>query len=47
VLHALNRLANHAAYHVGQIVYLAKHLAGTNWTTLSIPKRRTSTASNP
>jgi hypothetical protein len=47
VLHALNRLANHAAYHVGQIVYLAKHLAGTNWTTLSIPKRRTNTASNP
>ena len=25
------------AYHVGQIVFLAKHLAGDNWTSLSIP----------
>jgi hypothetical protein len=38
VVEALNRLANHAAYHVGQIVFLAKHLAGPKWNSLSIPK---------
>lgn len=35
---SLNRLAAHAAYHVGQIVLLAKHFAGPAWTSLSIPK---------
>lgn len=38
VVEALNRSAAHTAYHVGQIVFLAKHLAGTRWTSLSIPK---------
>jgi hypothetical protein len=38
VVEALNRLATHAAYHVGQIVLLAKHFAGPNWQSLSIPK---------
>ena len=38
VIEALNRLATHAAYHVGQIVYLAKHFSGPRWKTLSIPK---------
>jgi hypothetical protein len=37
-IEAINRLANHAAYHVGQIVLLAKHFAGPRWTSLSIPK---------
>src|SRR5437588_12776118 len=36
---ALNRSVTHAAYHVGQIVLLAKHFAGANWRSLSIPKR--------
>jgi hypothetical protein len=40
VVEALNRLATHAAYHVGQIVLLAKHFAGPGWTSLSIPKGR-------
>jgi hypothetical protein len=40
VLEALNRLATHAAYHVGQIVLLAKHFSGPDWRTLSIPKRQ-------
>jgi hypothetical protein len=40
VLESLNRLATHAAYHVGQIVFLAKHFAGPAWTSLSIPKHR-------
>jgi Protein of unknown function (DUF1572) len=38
VLEVLNRLAAHAAYHVGQIVLLAKHFAGPEWKSLSIPK---------
>ena len=38
VVEALNRLAAHAAYHVGQIVLLAKHFAGPDWNSLSIPK---------
>jgi hypothetical protein len=40
VVEALDRLAAHAAYHVGQIVLLAKHFAGPDWQTLSIPKRQ-------
>ena len=38
VLEALNRSVTHTAYHVGQIVYLARHLASPNWRSLSIPK---------
>jgi len=38
VLEALNRSATHVAYHVWQIVLLAKHFAGPRWTSLSIPK---------
>ena len=38
VVEALNRLGTHLAYHVGQIVYVARHLAGEQWTSLSIPK---------
>jgi hypothetical protein len=40
VLEALNRSVTHTAYHVGQIVYLARHLAAPNWTSLSIPKNK-------
>jgi hypothetical protein len=38
VVEALNRSVTHTAYHVGQIVYLARHLASGRWTSLSIPK---------
>jgi hypothetical protein len=38
VVLALERQVTHAAYHVGQIVYLAKHHAGSAWQTLSVPK---------
>ena len=38
VVEALNRLVTHLAYHVGQIVYVARHLTGEPWTSLSIPK---------
>lgn len=40
VVEALNRSISHTAYHVGQIVFLAKHLAAARWTSLSIPKGR-------
>jgi hypothetical protein len=35
---ALSRSVTHTAYHVGQIVLLAKHFSGEQWTSLSIPK---------
>ncbi|MCD8529231.1 MAG: DUF1572 domain-containing protein [Chitinophagales bacterium] len=35
---AVNRQLAHYAYHVGQIVLLGKMCAGNNWTSLSIPK---------
>jgi hypothetical protein len=38
VVEALNRSASHTAYHVGQMVYLARHFAGPAWKSLSIPK---------
>jgi hypothetical protein len=38
VIEALNRSVTHAASHVGQIVYLARHFAGAGWTSLTIPK---------
>ena len=38
VVEALNRSVTHTAYHVGQIVYLARHFAGDSWTSLTIPK---------
>jgi Protein of unknown function (DUF1572) len=38
VVEALNRLVTHAAYHVGQIVFLSKHFASSDWQSLSIPR---------
>jgi hypothetical protein len=35
---ALSRSATHTAYHVGQIVYVARHLASPTWKSLTIPK---------
>ena len=40
VLQAILRQLTHYAYHVGQIVYLAKHFRGVEWESLSIPKKR-------
>ena len=39
VIEAINRQLTHYGYHIGQIVYIAKHLEGDNWRSLSIPKR--------
>ena len=38
VLQAINRQVAHYAYHVGQIVFLAKHWKGAQWKTLSVPR---------
>jgi Holliday junction resolvase len=38
VIEAINRQTTHYAAHVGQIVLLAKHYAGSSWQTLSIPR---------
>jgi hypothetical protein len=35
---ALNRHLGHLAYHTGQIALLAKHWAGSEWKTLTIPR---------
>ena len=40
VLQAIHRQLAHYAQHVGQIVFLAKHWAGADWKTLSIPRGR-------
>lgn len=39
VLQALMRALTHQSQHAGQIVLLAKHLAGDEWRTLSMPRR--------
>jgi len=38
VLQAINRQLTHYSYHVGQIVFLAKHHAGNSWRTLSVAR---------
>jgi uncharacterized damage-inducible protein DinB len=38
VLQAINRSITHIAYHVGQITWLAKHLAAANWRPLTVPR---------
>ena len=40
VLQALTRQTAHYSYHVGQIVFLAKHLRSADWRSLSIPKNQ-------
>jgi Protein of unknown function (DUF1572) len=38
VVKAIDRSLQHTAYHVGQIVFLAKHLKAESWESLSIPR---------
>ena len=38
VLQAIHRQTAHYASHIGQILFLAKHLKGSAWQSLSIPK---------
>lgn len=44
VLAAINRQLLHYAHHIGQIVFLAKHLRGTEWKSLSIPRGQSALA---
>ena len=38
VYQAINRQLTHYGIHVGQIVFMAKHLASDHWKSLSIPR---------
>jgi hypothetical protein len=40
IAEAINRQLTHYAYHIGQIVLLAKHFKSADWKTLSIQKNR-------
>ena len=40
VMQAINRQVAHYGLHVGQIVLLAKHFAGSRWQSLSVPRNR-------
>jgi hypothetical protein len=40
VMQAINRQIAHYALHIGQIVFLAKHLAGPHWKALTIPRNK-------
>lgn len=40
VVDAINRQLAHYGQHVGQIVFLAKHLKWQTWKSLSVPRRR-------
>ena len=40
VTEAINRQLCHYAYHVGQLVYVAKLQIGTDWESLSIPRNQ-------
>lgn len=42
VLEAINRQLAHYPYHIGQVVFYAKILKKTEWTSLSIPKNKSS-----
>ena len=39
-LNAINRQTTHYAYHIGQIVFLAKHFRSGQWKSLSIPRNK-------
>ena len=40
VMQAINRQVAHYASHVGQILFLAKHLQHANWKSLSVPRNK-------
>ena len=40
VVEAINRQIAHYALHVGQMLFLAKHLAGPAWRSQSVPRKR-------
>ena len=40
VMQAIQRQVAHYAMHIGQIVFIAKHLKSGEWRTLSVPRNR-------
>src|SRR5947208_15945094 len=46
VMQAINRQIAHCAYHVVQIVFLAKHFKGDAWKSLSVPKNKSGEFNN-
>lgn len=40
VVQCVNRQLAHYSYHIGQIVFLAKHFRSADWKSLSIPKNK-------
>jgi D-tyrosyl-tRNA(Tyr) deacylase len=38
-MQAINRQIAHYSYHVGQIVFLAKHFQSEKWKSLTIPRK--------
>lgn len=46
VIEAINRQLAHYPYHIGQMVYVSKLLKKTEWTSLSIPKNKSTDYNN-
>ena len=42
IIEAINRQSTHYSYHIGQIVYIGRMIKGDDWTSLSIPKGKSS-----
>src|SRR4029453_13325715 len=40
IVEAINRQMTHYAYHIGQIVFLAKHFRSSEWKSLTIPRNK-------
>ena len=40
VMQAINRQMGHYVYHIGQIVFLAKHFKASDWKSLSVPRNK-------
>jgi hypothetical protein len=40
VMQAINRQVAHYSYHIGQLAFVARHYAGANWKSLTIPKKK-------
>jgi len=40
VMQAVNRQIAHYCSHIGQIIFLAKHLQSDNWKSLTVPRNR-------
>jgi hypothetical protein len=40
IVQAINRQLTHYSYHIGQLVFLAKHLKSTAWKTLSVARHK-------